>query len=335
MINDLNRWTVGWIDWNLLLDEHRRAQPRRQPVQRAGAGRHARSGTLLHQSSYWYLGHFARFIAPGARRVLCAATREALEATAFANPDGSVGRGGDEPHRRARSTSSCAWPATAAASTLPPRSIATYLTAGAARLTTADDRTRLRDGHPDTHRWTATPCKATSSRTTAETWYRIDGIDRQPPFFMALAGDSDLWAFVSTAGSLAAGRRDAEGAFLPYETVDKIHLRWEHTGPRTWILIDGARRARAVGAVRAAPGRPRGAALGVEEPVGHAHPLSRGAPLGPAAFRVRVVHRRRAWAWCAARACEAPRGHAVPVQVLDGVLNLVPPGVELRACPAR
>jgi glucosylceramidase len=21
MINDLNRWTVGWIDWNLLLDE--------------------------------------------------------------------------------------------------------------------------------------------------------------------------------------------------------------------------------------------------------------------------------------------------------------------------
>ena len=22
MINDLNRWTVGWIDWNLLLDHH-------------------------------------------------------------------------------------------------------------------------------------------------------------------------------------------------------------------------------------------------------------------------------------------------------------------------
>jgi hypothetical protein len=41
-----------------------------------------------------------------------------------------------------------------------------------------------------------------------ETWYRIDGHDRQPPFFMTLAGDSDLWAFVSSAGSLAAGRGD-------------------------------------------------------------------------------------------------------------------------------
>ena len=32
-----------------------------------------------------------------------------------------------------------------------------------------------------------------------QTWYRIDGYDRQQPFFMTLAGDSDLWAFVSTA----------------------------------------------------------------------------------------------------------------------------------------
>ena len=55
-----------------------------------------------------------------------------------------------------------------------------------------------------------------------ETWYRIDGYDRAPPFFVALASDSDVWAFVSTAGSLAAGRRDAEGAFFPYETVDRI-----------------------------------------------------------------------------------------------------------------
>ena len=33
---------------------------------------------------------FARFVAPGARRVLCTATREALATTAFANPDGSL-----------------------------------------------------------------------------------------------------------------------------------------------------------------------------------------------------------------------------------------------------
>ena len=73
-----------------------------------------------------------------------------------------------------------------------------------------------------------------------QTWYRIDHPDSAPPFFMTLAGDSDLWAFLSSNGSLTCGRRDAEGAFLPYETVDKIHLHWEHTGPRTWIrIVDG------------------------------------------------------------------------------------------------
>lgn len=87
IIGDLNRWTAGWIDWNLLLDA-------------SGGPNHvgnlcsapvlAVDGTLERQSSFFYLGHFARFIAPGARRVLCAATRDDLEATAFVNPDGSI-----------------------------------------------------------------------------------------------------------------------------------------------------------------------------------------------------------------------------------------------------
>jgi glucosylceramidase len=89
VINDLNRWTCGWIDWNLLLDE-------------TGGPNHVGNlcsapiladrinGRLLHQSSYYYLGHFSRFIKPGAARVLCAATKEALECTAFTNPDGST-----------------------------------------------------------------------------------------------------------------------------------------------------------------------------------------------------------------------------------------------------
>lgn len=89
LINDLNRWTAGWIDWNLLLDE-------------TGGPNHVgnlcsapilaerETGQLLRQSSYFYLGHFSRYIRPGARRVLCAATKQVLEATAFVNPDGSV-----------------------------------------------------------------------------------------------------------------------------------------------------------------------------------------------------------------------------------------------------
>ena len=89
IINDLNRWTVGWIDWNLLLNE-------------AGGPNHVgnlcsaplladrASGRVMHQPSYFALGHFARFIQPGAERVLCAASREALECTAFRNPGGAL-----------------------------------------------------------------------------------------------------------------------------------------------------------------------------------------------------------------------------------------------------
>ncbi len=89
LINDLNRWTVGWIDWNLLLDEQ--GGPNHvgnfcsapMLVDRA-------SGTVSHQSSYWALGHFSRFVRPGAVRVLCAASCAHVEATAFLNPQGSV-----------------------------------------------------------------------------------------------------------------------------------------------------------------------------------------------------------------------------------------------------
>lgn len=89
IINDLNRWTVGWIDWNLALNFD-------------GGPNHvgnlcsapvlidADNNAFEYQSSYFYIGHFTRFIKQGAQRILCASTRMALETTAFVNPDGSV-----------------------------------------------------------------------------------------------------------------------------------------------------------------------------------------------------------------------------------------------------
>ncbi len=124
IINDFNRWTVGWIDWNLLLDEH-------------GGPNHVGNfcsaplladghGGYTHESSYWYLGHFARFVRPGARRVLCAATREALEATAFVNADGScvvvAMNRGEDALPFSLTIDGTAW-----AAELPARSIATFL----------------------------------------------------------------------------------------------------------------------------------------------------------------------------------------------------------------
>ena len=162
-----------------------------------------------------------------------------------------------------------------------------------------------------------------------QTWYRIDGHDRQAPFFVALASDSDVWAFISTAGSLTAGRRDAEGAFFPYETVDRIHLRWEHTGPRTWIRIaDGDRFEEGVELWQ--PFAPRldggtGMRSVWKNLSGTRLRFSEEHPTGRLRFEYEWSTAASLGLIRSARLV-APLG-AVPVQVLDGVLNLIPPGV--------
>lgn len=124
MINDLNRWTVGWIDWNLLLDT-------------TGGPNHVGNlcsapvladvehGALAFQSSYAAMGHFARFVRAGAKRVLCASNKEVLECTAFVNLDGTVAvvvlNRSEQSHTFDVCTASKVWSAQ-----LPPRSIATY-----------------------------------------------------------------------------------------------------------------------------------------------------------------------------------------------------------------
>lgn len=89
MIHDFNNGTEGWTDWNILLDE--KGGPNHvgnfcfAPV-------HAdtKTGRLIYTSSYYYLGHFSKFVRPGAKRVVSSPSRSALLSTAFVNPDGKV-----------------------------------------------------------------------------------------------------------------------------------------------------------------------------------------------------------------------------------------------------
>lgn len=128
IIHDLNRWTVGWIDWNLLLDE--RGGPNHvgnycsAPILADTA-----RGELMHQSAYWVLGHFARFIRPGAQRVLTEATPE-IDATAFVNPDSSVAVVASHPHDRALRLA-LSIDGRLATFDLPPRSMATLVASSA------------------------------------------------------------------------------------------------------------------------------------------------------------------------------------------------------------
>ncbi len=89
MISDFNNGTVAWTDWNILLDEQ-------------GGPNHAgnfcfapvhadtKNGTLTYLNSFYYIGHFSKFIRPGAKRIISSSSRGQLLTTAFRNTDGKI-----------------------------------------------------------------------------------------------------------------------------------------------------------------------------------------------------------------------------------------------------
>jgi glucosylceramidase len=89
MINDFNNGTVGWIDWNILLDE-------KGGPNHAGnfcfAPVHANTATgeLIYTPAYYYIGHFSKFIRPNAKRIGSVTSRSQLSCTSFRNVDGSI-----------------------------------------------------------------------------------------------------------------------------------------------------------------------------------------------------------------------------------------------------
>jgi glucosylceramidase len=87
MINDLRNYTEGYIDWNLFLDE-------------TGGPNHVNNlcsaplmvkifhEELVHMPSYYYVGHFSKYIKPKAIQVSSTGTNKLLYVS-FINPDGS------------------------------------------------------------------------------------------------------------------------------------------------------------------------------------------------------------------------------------------------------
>ncbi len=89
MINDFNSGTVGWTDWNILLDE--RGGPNHvgnfcfAPVHA-----NTQTGELIYTPIYYYIGHFSKFIRPEAKRISTASSRSHLLSTSFRNKDGKI-----------------------------------------------------------------------------------------------------------------------------------------------------------------------------------------------------------------------------------------------------
>jgi len=68
-------------------------------------------------------------------------------------------------------------------------------------------------------------------------YYKIANYDQIPDFFIAVVSDSDLWMYISSNGSLTAGRKDRNNALFPYYTEDKIHDYRGRTGSKTSCLV--------------------------------------------------------------------------------------------------
>ncbi len=89
MINDFNNGTVGWTDWNILLNQE-------------GGPNHVGNycfapihgdtdtGELIYTPTYYYIGHLSKFIRPGARRISTVSSRSHLLSTSFVNEDNSM-----------------------------------------------------------------------------------------------------------------------------------------------------------------------------------------------------------------------------------------------------
>ena len=159
--------------------------------------------------------------------------------------------------------------------------------------------------------------------------YRIDAIDQLAPFLVSVVSDCDLWMYLSSAGALTAGRGNEDRALFPYETDDKLHQHAGITGPMTMF------RVHALDAAESTLWRPfhGRASAGVRRS------LTKSMLGNRIVFEehhdVLGLTFRAAWQACDAfgwvRSCEleSAHGRAARIDVLDGVLNLLPPHAEL------
>jgi glucosylceramidase len=89
MIGNLNAGMTGFLDWNILLDV--KGGPNHvgnncdAPVMSVDG-----EDNFVQNLSFYYIGHFSRYIEKGAKRIACTKYTDKLEITGFKNPDGSI-----------------------------------------------------------------------------------------------------------------------------------------------------------------------------------------------------------------------------------------------------
>ncbi len=157
-------------------------------------------------------------------------------------------------------------------------------------------------------------------------WYRIERLERMEPFLMSVVSDSDLWMFVSSAGPLTAGRIDADRAVLPYETDDRLHRAVDVSGPLTLVIrdVDGRREVWQPFARHIEAGCHRVLRKHV---LGDALVLEEENEAWGVAFRS-TWQPSRTYGWVRTSELVDVRGTGGSYEVLDGLLDVMPAGVD-------
>ncbi|MFI3325915.1 MAG: hypothetical protein R3Y35_07050 [Clostridia bacterium] len=80
--------------------------------------------------------------------------------------------------------------------------------------------------------------QGTFTKFNNELFYKIRNSQTLNPFFIQVASASDIWIFMSSKGGLTAGRKNADNNLFPYETEDRLHHSYD-TGSKTFIKVNG------------------------------------------------------------------------------------------------
>ena len=89
MIGNFNNFCTIFCDWNLLLDE--KGGPNHvgnfcdAPIMAD-----TKNDKVYIRDSYYYIGHFSKFVKKGAKRIGCSKWTDNLETVSFKNPDGTI-----------------------------------------------------------------------------------------------------------------------------------------------------------------------------------------------------------------------------------------------------
>ncbi|MFK8022910.1 MAG: hypothetical protein AB8G26_03005 [Ilumatobacter sp.] len=162
--------------------------------------------------------------------------------------------------------------------------------------------------------------------TTSGAHYRIDGLERMEPFLTTVVSDSDLWMFVSSTGALTAGRRNADHSIFPYQTDDRLHRAAGRVGPVTVI-------ARGDGSAREL-WRPFGPDLHLSGPRSIAKHVSGNRLVFEEFHPTWRLRWRATWApsdafgWVRTSEIVNESVEQVEIEVLDGVVDVMPDGVD-------